>query len=784
MKIIEILKKDPQKILPLLKGSFFRVKAFFIAKDKSIHIKIARWLMGVVLGAGFLLMALDMNFLWLFGKSPSIKEIMHPQPNIASEVYSEDGVLLGKYYYENRVPVAYSQISPLLIRTLVATEDERFYSHLGIDIYGSISAMADVFRGNPRGASTITQQLVKNLYKTRAKNNCGLLGKIPFVKVVIVKVKEMFNAFKLEMLFDKNDIVTLYLNTVDFGNNTFGIKTAAKAYFNTSPKELKPEQCALLIGMLKATTTYNPVLHKKRSRERRNIVLCQMKTHGIITSKLYDSLVKKPVSLKLQFEKVNDGSAFYFRQSLVEHLKPWLKNKNYDLYTDGLKIYTTVNYSMQQYAENAVAKNMKRLQRVFDEHWAGQNPWVDSRNKEIPGFVDMIMRQSWDYKKLVNQFNDNIDSINFYADKKEKRVLFSWNGPVDTVISLRAAVDYNMHFLNTGFVAMDPQNGEVKAWVGGINFDYFKFDHVKQSKRQPGSTFKAFVYTAAIDNGFDPCDSITDRPVIIKYNENGVKKSWAPHNADWTFSEQKITLKYAFARSLNSATVQIADKIGWRKVIEYARKMGIESPIDTVPSICLGVSDVSLLELVTAYCPVANGGDHVTPLLVTKITDRFGKTLVEFHSRKEKVLSDETVFLMQQLFLGTMTEPMGTTQALFQYDLFRYNTDIGGKTGTSSNHSDGWFVGITPRLVAGAWVGGEERCIHFKTSALGEGCKTALPIFGSFMEKVLPDTSLSYLRGHFKKPKEKSQREYSCVTKYVPLDSSAAVLKNEEEISE
>jgi penicillin-binding protein 1A len=741
-------------------------------------------LAGAVLLVGFLLIAIDLNMFWLFGKSPTIDEIMHPQPNIASEVYFEDGGLLGKYYYENRVPVAYNQISPLLIRTLVATEDERFYSHLGIDVFGSISAIVDMFRGNPRGASTLTQQLVKNLYKTRAKNNCGLLGNVPLFKVIIVKIKEMINAFKLEIIFDKNDIITLYLNTVDFGNNTFGIKTAAKTYFNSTPMDLKPEQCALLVGVLKATTTYNPVSQRKRSKERRNVVLCQMKTHGIITSQQCDSLLKKPVYLKLQFEKINDGSAFYFRQSLVEHLKPWLKENGYDLYADGLKIYTTVNSSMQQYAEASVAKNMKRLQHLFDEHWAGENPWVDSRDKEMPGFVNMIMRQTWDYKKVVDRFKNNLDSIDFYADRKEKKVLFSWKGPVDTIISLRDAVDYNMRFLHAGFVAMDPQTGEIKAWVGGIDYKFFKFDHVIQSKRQPGSTFKTFVYTAAIDNGYDPCDSITDRPVLIKYVENGVKKSWAPHNADWTFSDQKITLKYAFARSLNSATVQIADKIGWRKVIEYARKMGIESPIDTVPSICLGVSDVSLLELVTAYCPVANGGDRVTPLLVTKVADRFGKTLVEFKCQKEKVLSDETAFLMQQLLLGTMSEPMGTTQALFQYDLFRYNTDLGGKTGTSSNHSDGWFVGVTPRLVAGAWVGGEERCVHFKTSALGEGCKTALPIFGLFLEKVFNDKSLSYLRGHFKKPEKKSQRKYSCMTKSIPVDSSDIIPVNKDDLVE
>lgn len=752
-----------------------KIISFFIAKNSSVFTKSMRWSLGIILLFVSLLIAIDINFLWLFGDSPSISEILHPQPNIASEVYSEDGVLLGKYFYENRVPVHYSEISPLLIKTLVATEDERFYKHLGIDLYGSFSALIDAFRGNPRGASTITQQLVKNLYKTRGRNRNGILGKIPFCRVCIIKLKEMLNAFKLEIIFDKNDIVTLYLNTVDFGNNAFGIKTAAKTYFNTTPQKLKPEQCALLVGLLKATTTYNPVLNRKRSRDRRNVVLYQMKMHGIISPSEFDSLQKISLGLRLHFDKVNDGKAFYFRQSLIEHLKPWLKKHGYDLYGDGLKIYTTVNSHMQQYAENAVSINMKRLQSMFDDHWRGRNPWVDSNDKEIPGFVDMIMRQSWEYRKLISQYQNNPDSIEFYVNKREKRVLFSWHGPVYKNISLKDAVEYNLRFLHAGFVAIDPQEGMVRAWVGGIDYKYFKFDHVQQSKRQPGSTFKAFVYTAAIDKGYDPCDSITDRSVIIKYRENGVKKSWSPHNADWNFSGQKITLKYAFARSLNSASVQLTEKIGWKKIIDYAKKMGIESPIDNVPSICLGVSDVSLLELVNAYCPLANGGYRVKPILVTKIEDRSGKVLIEFHSEKKKVLSDETAFLMQRLILGTMTEPFGTTQALYSYDLFRYNTDIGGKTGTSSNHSDGWFVGVTPKLVAGAWVGGEERCIHFRTSALGEGCKTALPIFGLFLEKALADRSLSYLRAKFPKKMDTS-REYTCFTRYIPPEPDSTLI--------
>jgi penicillin-binding protein 1A len=743
------------------------VLAFFYARKQPRMQKVLRRGAGILTLFLLLFVAIDCNFLWLFGESPSVRDIMHPKPAIASEVYSADSVLLGKYFYENRVAVLYSQISPMLIRTLVATEDERFYKHMGIDIIGSVSAITGALHGNARGASTITQQLVKNLYKTRSREKRGLLGGVPLIRIGIIKVKEMINAFKLEVLFDKKDIVTLYLNTVDFGNNAFGIKTAAKTYFNTTPMELKPEQCAQLVGMLKATTTYNPVRNLKKATERRNIVLGIMMTHGIITINEHAHLIKKKISLRLTPEKVNDGTASYFRQALIDYLRPWLRKHNYDLYADGLRIYTTVDASMQNYAEAAVAKNMKRLQGIFDDHWSGRNPWVDENYKEMPDFVNMIMRQSWEYRKLENQYAAFPDSLEWYVNKKTKRRLFSWRGDFDSTLSLRELFDYNLRFLRAGFIALEPQTGMVRAWVGDIDFENFKYDHVNQSKRQPGSTFKTFVYTAAIDNGYAPCDSITDKPVTIKYVENGKPKSWSPHNADWTFLDSKVTLKYAFARSLNSITVQVADKIGWRKVIAVANKMGIESTIDTVPSICLGVSDVTLLELVRAYCPIANGGNRIEPQLITRVLDRKGKLLATFKPTSEKILNDETAFLMQRMFLGTMTEPRGTTQALYAYDLFRYNTDIGGKTGTSSNHSDGWFVGVTPKLVAGAWVGGEERCIHFRTSALGEGCKTALPIVGSFFEKVLADTSLRKVRGHFNNNGEMTNKEYKCVTPFV-----------------
>jgi penicillin-binding protein 1A len=758
-------------VLGKLKNVLKFTGVFFRAEKKTFFTKSGRWLLAFIILLFAYIIALDLNFLWLFGNSPSIKDILHPQQNIASEIYSEDGVLLGKYYYENRVPVSYVELSELLIKTLIATEDERYYKHSGIDLIGSVAAFAGTLKGKPRGASTITQQLVKNLYKTRDKRKYGILSKIPFVNILIFKSKEMINAFKLEMRFDKKDILTLYLNTVDFGNNAFGIKTAARTYFNTVPALLKPEQCALLVGMLKATTTYNPVTNRRKAYKRRNVVLSIMKEHGIISDIVNDSLQKLPVSSKIYFEKVTDGKAFYFRQELLANLKPWLNEKNLDVYAGGLKIYTTLNSKMQDYAETALTKHMKQLQRTFDLHWQGLNPWVDSRDKEIPGFVEMIVMQSGEYKKLHTQFAEQPDSIDFHLNKKVKQKIFSWNGAFDSLISLREAINYNLRFLHAGFVAIEPQTGNVKAWVGGINYSFFKFDNVDQSRRQPGSTFKTFVYAAAIDNGFAPCDSVQDSPVLIKYLENGEKKQWSPHNADWTYLNQNVTLKYAFARSLNTASVQIAEKIGWKTVIDYAHRMGIKSSLDTFPSVCLGVSDVSLIELVSAYCPIANGGYRIEPQMVTKITDRHNKLLGEFSAKSDKVLSDETAFLMQRMFLGTMTEPRGTTQALYAYDLFRYNTDIGGKTGTSSNYSDGWFLGVTPNIVAGAWVGGEQRSIHFRTSALGEGAKTALPICGLFFEKVLKDSSFVNIRGHFKKLPNATEREYTCQTRHIPPDS-------------
>lgn len=714
------------------------------------------------------LILVDINFLWLFGRSPNVREIGNPHMDITSELYSSDGKLIGKYFDVNRTPVKYYEISPKLIKTLVATEDARFYSHHGIDIKASFSVLWYMAKGDKRGGSTITQQLVKNLFKTRSNYSRGLLGYVPLIRVLIYKTKEWINALKIEMLYSKKEILTMYFNTVDFGSNTYGIKTAAKTFFNTTPYKLNYQQCATLVGMLKAPTLYSPILHPQKSLERRNVVFKQMLKYKVIKKHQYDSLLQMPLQVDYNPEENYDGQAPYFRGAVSRYLQDWLKENGYDLYRDGLKIYTTIDSRMQTYGEEAMQEHMKRLQHQFDMHWQGRNPWVDDKGNEIPGFIEDLVRQSAYYKSLARKFAGKPDSVEYYLNHEHKMRVFTWKGERDTTFSFTDSIKYYKHFLHGGFMAMDPETGYIKAWVGDINFNYFKYDHVQQSKRQPGSTFKAFLYTAAMENGFGPCDNMSDVPVSINYTEKGEAKTWSPRNATGNFSGMNMTLKYAFARSVNSIAVQLTKLLGWEKVIEYAHKMGITSALENVPSVAIGSSDVSLFELVDAYCPTINGGYRVEPLLVTKIEDKDGHVLKEFHSSSQQVISTEASYLMTQMLRGGMTEPRATTQALFSYDLFKSKIEFGGKTGTSQHNSDGWFVGVTPKLIGGAWVGGEHRSIHFRTNALGEGCKTALPIFGLFMEKVLHDSHFDYLKVPFPKPDTKISKNFSCHTFYRP----------------
>ena len=770
--IKEVLQSFWQKTKVVLS----KLWVFYRAKDKKWYEKLAHWFAFFMSLIFVYILAVEINLFWLFGYTPSLSQINNPNQYVASEVYASNGKLLGKFFYENRTPVEYKDLSPMLVKTLIATEDERFYQHSGIDFQALAPVLLDALKGDPRGGSTLTQQLMKNLFKTRKKNH-GLLGKIPGIKLFIIKSKEWIGAVKIELFFSKEEILTSYLNTVDFGSNAYGIKTAAKTYFNTTPMRLKPEQCAVLVGMLKAPTAYSPILHKDKSTIRRNVVLGIMLKHSILDKSSYNKLVAKPIELDYKVEKNVQGIANYYRRAVYDYLKPWLKENDLDIFADGLKIYTTLDYQMQVYAEEAMSQNMKRVQKQFDGHWRDQNPWIDKNKVEIPNFIDGVVKNSWFYYKLDTRFKGNTDSINYYLNKKEKMQLFSWKGPVDTVCSFIEATNYLKRLLHSGFVAMDPENGAIKAYVGGLDFNYFQHDNVK-SMRQPGSTFKSVVYTTAMDNGLSPCDSVPDVPQQIKYIEDGKEMVWTPQNSDRSFVGRNVALKYAFAHSLNTISVQLTQKFGIEKVISYAHKLGIKSPLDTVPSVCLGSSDVTLLELTTSYCPFLNGGYRVEPMFVTRVEDQDGNILVEFKPEKEKILNEETVFLMQQMFLASLSEPYGTTQNLFSYDLFKYKTDFGGKTGTSSNYSDGWFIGVSPHLVAGTWVGAEERCVHFRSSHLGEGGKTALPMFGLFMEKVMKDPAYENLRGMFPRHlKGLKGRPYMCHTKYVPRDTIPDSLK-------
>lgn len=722
--------------------------------------------------------AVDANFLWLFGKSPSMAHIDNPVTDEASLVYSADSVLIGKFFNENRSPVMFEEISPYVIDALISTEDERFYRHHGIDYQGLFSAMRDMLKGDARGASTITQQLVKNMFKMRSQYSSGLLGKVPVLKLLIMKSKEWITAIKIEHRYSKKDILTLYLNTVDFGSNAFGIKTAAKTYFNTTPASLTPEQSATLVGLLKATTTYNPKVNPKNSLRRRNVVLDNMRKHGKLTQQQYDSLCLVPIDLNYSVENNYDGQALYFRQAVKDYLSEWCKKNSIDLYSDGLKIYTTIDTRMQRYAEEAVLRQMTTLQRRFDDHWRGMNPWRDERGQEIAGFIEGIAKRSTNYKLLSKRFPDNPDSVDFYMNQPHPVRVFSYANPQreETLeMSTMDSIRYMVHFLHCGFVAMEPQTSYVRAWVGDIDFDAWKYDKVT-AMRQPGSTFKLFVYASAFEHlGLTPVDRRLDSYVSLKTTDSqGKPATWTPHNANGYCTNANMPLKAAFAQSVNTVAVKLGLETGIDNVVDIAKKMGVKSPLDSTPSLALGASDVNLLELTDAYCCAMNDGRQRDPILVTKIIDRDGSVIYDCEKdmpQAQQVISYKTAFYLQRLLWGGMREPGGTTQALWQY-IHTYDTEFGGKTGTSSNHSDAWFVGCSPYLVGASWIGGEYRCIHFRTGALGQGSRTALPVFGYFIDKVMRDKRFPQYHGKFPEPKEDiAKNTYTGATFYAPADS-------------
>lgn len=715
--------------------------------------------------------AVDLNFLWLFGKSPGFTQIKNPNTSSASEIYSADGKLIGKYFNENRTPVKYEEVNPQFWKALIDTEDERFYRHIGIDFQGLFGAAKDAIVGSEaRGASTITQQLAKNMFRVRTQYSTGLLGKIPGIKILIMKSKEWIIALKLEMLYDKKDILTMYANTVDFGSNSYGIKTASKTYFNTTPANLTTEQGAVLVGMLKATTHYNPIANPKNSLKRRNVVLQNMMTKGDLSKKQYDSLSVIPIKLSYSVESNYDGQALYFREAVANYLKDWCEENGYDLYSSGLKIYTTIDTRMQKYAEEAARKQMKQIQRNFNNHWGKNDPWIDENGKVIPGFIEQIAQRQPVYKYLAAKYQNNPDSITYYLNKPHKVKLFDYDeGTIEKEMSTMDSIRYMVRFMHCSMVAMEPQTGAVKAWVGDINFNSWKYDKVT-AMRQPGSTFKLFVYTEAMNQGLTPCDKRRDEYISMKVYDKKKKEevTWTPGNANGRFSGDSIPLKSAFARSINSIAVRLGQEMGIKRIIDTAEKMGIKSPLQDEPSLALGSCDVNLLEMANAYSTIADDGKHHEPILVTHIVDRDGRQVYIAPNKTEQVIPYKSAFLVQQLLLGGLREPGGTSQSLWGYVGKHNDTEWGGKTGTSNNHSDAWFMCISPKLVVGAWVGGEYRSIHFRTGALGQGSRTALPICGYFLQALLDDPNFKQYHGKFGKPKDKdiTSDMYNCPSYY------------------
>ncbi len=722
----------------------------------------------------------DINFLWLFGKSPGFSQIKKPTTSEASEIYSADGVMIGKYFSENRTPVKYEEVNPVFWKALIDTEDERFYKHRGVDPIGMFAVLKDVIVSHEaRGASTITQQLAKNMFRVRTQYSTGLLGKIPGVRMLIMKSKEWIIATKLEMLYDKKEILTMYANTVDFGSNAYGIKTACKTYFNTTPAEMTAEQAAVLVGMLKATTYYNPISHPENSLQRRNTVLHNMMTHNDLTRAEFDSISAIPIKLNYNVESNYDGQAKYFREAVADYLKDWCEENGYDLYSSGLKIYTTIDTRMQKYAEEAARKQMRQVQRNFDRHWSGQDPWRDENQQVIPHFIEDIAKRQPSYKMLQQKFPNNPDSITYYLNKPHKVKLFDYEkGTIEKEMSTMDSIRYMVKFMHCSFVAMEPQTGEVKAWVGDIDFNSWKYDKVT-AMRQPGSTFKLFVYTEAMNQGLTPCDKRRDEYIRMEVYDKAKHEmtTWTPTNANGRFSGDSIPLKGAFARSINSIAVRLGQEMGIKNIAKTAHDMGINSPLDEQPSLALGSSDVNLLEIVNAYCTVANDGKHIEPVLVTRIVDKDGNEVYKSPAEEKQAIPYKSAFFMQQLLMGGMREPGGTSQSLWSYVGNAQDTDFGGKTGTSNNHSDAWFIGVSPNIVVGAWVGGEYRSIHFRTGALGQGSRTALPICGYFLQSLMSDSQFRKYHGRFNTPEDEdiTRSMYQC-NSYYPVQKDTALV--------
>jgi len=720
------------------------------------------WFMFLTPILGFI--GLMLGIAW-FSDLPDVEELQNPESNQATVMYTSDGKELGRFYAENRVNVAYNEIDEDVIHALIATEDERYYEHSGIDARSLVRAIVKMGKGG--GASTITQQLAKMQFHQEEAQ------KATFFERIFQKLKEWIIAIRLERLYTKEEILALYLNKFDFTYNAVGIKSSAKVYFSTTADSLKVEEAAMLVGMCQNPSRWNPIRFPDNAVNRRNTVLYQMQKNGYLTQAAYDSLKELPLETHFNPETHNEGLAMYFREYLrdnylkkwcAEHLKP--NGKPYDMYRDGLKIYTTIDSRMQLYAEEATTQHMTDLQGQFDKSLEKKKNRPFSykvKQDEIDNIMESAKERS-DRWKHMEDAGFSEEEINASFDSAVKMSVFSWKGDIDTTMTPLDSIRYYKGFLQAGFMAMEPQTGYIRAWVGGIDFHHFKYDHVKESKRQVGSTFKPFVYALAIQEGWSPCDQIPNVKTCITTETD---EEWCPENSDSKLNGQMLTLKKALANSVNYVTAYIMKQFGPAAVVEFAKNVGITSPLDPVPSLCLGTADISLYEMTGAYSTFVNKGTWIEPTFITRIEDRNGKVLEEFIPDSREVLSEEKAFLMVNLMEGVVSSGTGV-RLRYKYGM---TTAIAGKTGTTQNNSDGWFMGMTPDLVAGAWVGGEDRSVHFDNTSEGQGASMALPIWAYFFQRVYADKSIDISKGAFEKPKRKMLMDLDC-SKYENDDAN------------
>jgi penicillin-binding protein 1A len=695
----------------------------------------------------------------LFFDLPSVEELQNPKSNLATVIYSCDGKTLGKYYAENRVNVKYYELDKDLINALISTEDARFIKHSGIDLKALGRSVSGILTGNMNkgGGSTLTQQLAKMMFPRQ---------KLSKPKMVLQKLKEWVIAARLEKNYTKDEILSMYLNKFDFLNQAVGIKSAAQIYFNRNQDSLEIQQAAMLIGMAKNPSVFNPIKKADTTMHRRNVVMFQMVKYGVLSKQKYDSLKLLPLGVIFQPEDHNDGLAPYFREYLREYfMKDWCSkhinpetNKPYNIYRDGLKIFTTVDSRMQRYAEEAVSEHMYDLQKLFNKECKTKKnaPFAWNVNKEqIENIMISSMKRSDRYRSLKNAGFSREQILEEFK-KPVKMVVYSNSGDIDTTMTPWDSIRYYKSFLHTGFVAIEPTTGYVKAWVGGVNHKHFKFDHVKVGRRQVGSTFKPFVYALAIQEGYSPCYQVPNVRTCITTPDG---KEWCPDNSDGEKGTGKmITLRKALAGSVNYVSAFLIKRFGPEAVINLVRRMGITAPIDAVPSICLGTPDISVFEMVAANATFANKGTYIQPTFITRIEDKNGKVLEEFIPTTDEVFSEQNAFAIIQLMRGVVDYGTGSRLR----GRFNLRNEIAGKTGTTQNNADGWFMGLTPELVAGCWTGGEERSVHFNSTNEGQGASMALPIWGKFFQKIYADKSLKMTKAGFKVPANMGDVELDC----------------------